>query len=424
MTEFDPGTSLRITDLARPVLSTEQKAAVEHFATLPVEMNVDAVLEEASRQTRLSDFGAEDFKERLAVQLQSVDEDPLLNNMGRMVVFGEKVLNAANRLRLGELLKKHPEIHRIRIRRPLIIAGLPRSGTTHLVNMIAADTRFRSMPYWESRQPVPDIGEEAPRGAQDPRYRHCAEAWKTQDALLPLLKNMHAMTPDHIHEEIELADMDFASYTLEWIAYVPRWRDYYLQLDQEPHYHYMKTALQALRHYAGPDQWVLKSPQHLEHLPILLRTFPDATIGVTHRDPVAVISSTLTMIAYGCRLRHEEPPLARLAEYWVDRIERLLRACVRDIDSLPGHRVLEILFDEFMADDLGMVKRLYRRAELEMTGQAEQQLRDYLAQNPRGKHGQILYDLEGDFGISEKALRERFAFYYERYPELLPSGSA
>ena len=75
-----------------------------------------------------------------------------------------------------------------------------------------------------------------------------------------------------------------------------------------------------------------------------------------------------------------------------------------------------MLFHEFMADDLGMVERIYRKAGLVMDGQSRRQLSQFVKANPRGKHGQIVYQLERDFGVSPRALRERFQFYFEQFP--------
>ena len=92
--------------------------------------------------------------------------------------------------------------------------------------------------------------------------------------MVPLLRAMHHKTPDRDREEIELEDLDFASYTLEWLARVPRWRDFYLALDQRAHYAYLKKVLQVLTFLRGPNRWVLKSPQHLEQIPPLARDVP------------------------------------------------------------------------------------------------------------------------------------------------------
>jgi len=224
------------------------------------------------------------------------------------------------------------------------------------------------------------------------------------------------MPPEHIHEEIELQFLDFSNYIPEWIAYVPRWRDYYLSHDQTPHYRYMKKVLQALQWLRGPDRWILKSPQHLEQLGPLMATFPDATIAFTHRDPVSVIASTVTMLAYGRRLQGKPMDLGAIADYWIDRIERLLRVCVRDRDLVPPSQSIDVLFHKFMADDVGMVERIYQRAGLEMTPEARRALDDFMAENPRGKFGRVIYDLKADFGIDPDELRKRFDFYFERFP--------
>jgi hypothetical protein len=406
---------LRIPDLAAPELTGAQRAAMAAAARRPVVLSEDVVLEAARRQTGLDDFGADDFRTRLRVWLQAADEDATLGPLGRLAVFGSAVRHLANRLRLEDLLRRHPEILAVPIRAPIIVAGLPRSGTTHLVNLIAADARLRSLPYWESLEPVPIRGEGPGRDGRDPRYLRCLAQYEQTAARMPLLKAMHDMTPEHVHEEIELQDLDVASYQLEWLCRAPRWRDHYLRLDQRPHYAYLKKALQALQWLRGPDRWVLKSPQHLEQLVPLLATFPDATIVITHRDPVAVLQSAITMLAYGERVRRTRIDLPALAAYWVDRIARLLGACVRDRDRLPPGRSHDVVFHEFMADERCTLATIYERAGLAMTPEARAGVDRFLAANPRGRHGQVVYDLRADFGLDPADVRRRFEAYVARF---------
>ncbi len=405
---------VRVHDLAAPELTAVQQAAIA--AAPAVSLSVDAVLAAATARTALHDFGADDFRERLAVWLAAADEDAELNALGRATVFGNAVRVLSNRLRLEALLRQHPEIHDVELRRPIIIAGLPRSGTTHLVNLIAADARLRSLPYWESLEPFPAPDDVPGPDGIDPRLARCRQSYERQDRVLPLLRAMHHMTPEHVHEEIEVQELDVSTYNLEWYAHVPRWRDYYLAHDQRPHYAYLRTALQALTWLRGPDRWILKSPQHLEHLPALRDAFPDATVVLTHRDPVCVIRSAITMLAYGARLRRTRVDLDAIADYWIDRIERLLRACVRDRDVLPAQASLDVLFHEFMADDVAMVERIYALAGLPMTADARGRLDAFMAEHDRARFGRVRYDLQGDFGIDPVALRRRFAFYAARFP--------
>jgi hypothetical protein len=408
--------NIRIADLAAPELTSIQAKMIEAAGAMAVEFTEAAVLGAAQKATGLSDFGADDFRERLGVWLRAVEEDAELGAVGRIGVFRDITRYATNRLRFEDLLKRHPEILDVEIDRPIIIAGLPRSGTTHLLNLIAADRRLRSLPYWESLEPIPIPGEAPGDDGVDPRLARCRANYEMQDLMMPLLKNMHDLAPEHVHEEIELQCIDFGSYELEWIATVPRWRDYYLEMEQQSSYDYMKNVLRALQWMRGPKRWILKSPQHMEQLGPLMATFPDATVAITHRDPVSVIASTVTMLAYGDRIRRTRVDPPAVAAYWIDRIERLLRACVNDRELLSRDRSIDVLFHEFMDDDIAMVRRIYELADLEMTAEAEADLHDYMAANPRGKHGRIVYDLKDDFGVDRDELRERFGFYFDRFP--------
>jgi len=407
---------IRITDLAQPQLNELQQAALRFGDTLEVDFSEAYILSQATKRTGLTDFGPDDFRERLRVLRDEWSQDEGLTGLGRLGLQRNLIRYASNRLLIRDTLLRHPEILDIQIEKPIIVAGLPRTGTTHLLNLMAADRRFRSLPLWEAYEPVPPAGEVATDDTRDPRYQRCAEAWANMQRMTPLLEAMHPMPPEHIHEELELMTPDFASYNFEWLAMSPRWRDHYYATDQTPHYEYMKNVLKILQWRRGPHRWVLKCPQHLEQLPVLRKVFPDATVAVTHRDPVAVIQSAVTMLAYGQRISRKRVETLPLVEYWSDRVEHLLRACVRDRDSLSAAQSIDVPFHELMADDVGMVERIYRRAGVEMTPAARRALADFVARHPRGKFGQVVYDLRDDFGVHPDALRERFRFYFERFP--------
>lgn len=147
-----------------------------------------------------------------------------------------------------------------------------------------------------------------------------------------------------------------------------------------------------------------------------MATFPDATVVFTHRDPVAVIQSTVTMQAYTQRMNRRHMALRALIDYWTDRIEHLLRACVRDRSLVAAGRSFDSSFHVFMADQMGSMEQVYARAGLELDAAARAQLEGYIAEHPRGKEGQVIYNLQRDFGIDPAALRERFRFYFDRFP--------
>ena len=410
---------IRIDDLRNPRLSPAQQGALDYFESLPqVELNVEAVLAAARERTGLADFGPEDFRERLALLVDEWGGNPNITNLSRQTLQGYLIRYASSRLQIQDLLKRHPEIHDQRIERPVIVVGLPRSGTTHLVNLLAADSRFHSLPLWESYEPVQPEGGPIEPVTDDPRYQRCAEAWAGMQQVTPLIAAMHPMNPDHIHEDLELMGPDFASYNFEWLAPSPRWRDHYYAHDQTAHYEYMKTGLKILqwqRNQPG-KRWVLKCPQHLEQLSVLRQVFPDAIIAITHRDPVAVIQSAVTMQAYTQRINYRFVDTRWLIDYWPARIEHLLRACVRDRALWPEAQSFDVLFHEFMKNDMATVEQIYAKAGIEMTAAARAELDQYIADHPRGKEGKVVYDLRGDFDADLDALYRRFDFYTAQFP--------
>jgi hypothetical protein len=231
---------------------------------------------------------------------------------------------------------------------------------------------------------------------------------------------MHDRPPWSIEEDCELMDLDVCSYTVEWHARVPSWRDAYYAFDYDAHLAFLRRELQVLSHLRGPNRWVLKTPQHLEWLGPLGRAFPDATIAFTLRDPVATLQSAITMLAYGDRMRRRTVAADELAAYWVERFERLLRCAVRDQHLIDPDRRVDVPFDAFMADELGTVGQILDASGLEVTAETRRQLQGYLDGNPRGKNGRVLYDLRRDFGLEPAELYRRWAFYFDAFPEIRP----
>lgn len=162
-------------------------------------------------------------------------------------------------------------------------------------------------------------------------------------------------------------------------------------------------------------RWVLKSPQHLEQIPALLRTFPDATVVFTHRDPVSVIASFVTMVSYSARTNRSAPiDVAGIGRYWSERILDLYAACTRDRDLVPAGRSIDVHFDDFMADDIAMVERIYDIAGLEFTPVTRAAMDAFMAEHPRGKFGGVVYDLD-QLGLDAAAIRAAASGYIERF---------
>ena len=406
---------IRIDDLKHPVLSEIQQQALAYATANPVTLSAQAVMAAATATTGLSDFGDMSFLPRLELWMQACDADAGLSPAGRGGLFALALRYAAARLQLEDLIRRHPEIEQVELESPLVIAGLPRSGTTFTLQLMGADPQLRSLPHWEGVRPV---AEPFIVDGKDTRFDLSAAEWAQSDAVMPLLKLIHEFAPGHITEDIELTGMDFGGYYIEWLAHVPQWRDYQLSHDPTPWLRYLRRAIQAVVWQQGPNRWVGKCPQHMEQLLAVEAALPGAFIVINHRDPVASIQSAIMGPAYGARLSRTSVDLDQIAEYWIDRYERLLRRCVEQRDQLDSNRVYDLYLHELMADPMGQMEAIYAKAGVPFGDQTRAAFTRAIAENQRGKHGALAYDLRGDFGLEPAKIRERFAFYYERFPQV------
>jgi hypothetical protein len=239
-------------------------------------------------------------------------------------------------------------------------------------------------------------------------------AVQMMNILMPHFALIHEMTTEHAHEEIQLLANDVSTMFMETLAYVPRWTGYYLAHDQTSTYEYLATQLKALQFLRGGRRWLLKSPQHLEQLPVLERVFPGVAVVCTHRDPVPVAVSMVAMITYSARMHRSSVPVQEIACAWMDRLELMLGALVRDRDVIAAERSIDVSFDDFMADELGVAERVYGLVGEPVTDDARSAITDYLAGHQRGRLGRVATSCEM-FGLDEDELHARFAPYVSRF---------
>jgi hypothetical protein len=405
---------VQLDDLAEPKFSPEAEQIRDMVATLAADcpLDADALHARAIADTGLDDFGPDDYRERLDVYLAALHDIDGMHAPGIVNFFGQLSQWLKNRLLLTDLLTRHPEIHNVELLPPVVIAGLPRTGTTHLHNLLGAAPSFRTLPYWESFEPFPLPSEEGIE--PDPRAARMDIAVTVMNTLMPHFALMHEMTTEHVHEEIQLLANDFSTMFMETLAYVPRWESYYLAHDQTSTYEYLATQLKALQFLRGGRRWLLKSPQHLEQLPVLDKVFPGVAVVCTHRDPVPVAISMVAMLAYTARTHRSPVPVEDIAAGWIDRLELMLAALVGDRDVIPPGRSIDVSFDDFMADQLGVAEQVYGLVGEPMTDEVRAAMAEYLGGHQRGRLGKVLTSCEM-FGLNEDDLRERFAPYVSRF---------
>lgn len=409
-----PREGIVLSDLAAPEFpeSVQELLAQVASAAPLLEISPQALMESATAETGLDDFGDAWFKEPLDVLCAALNAEAGLSDVGKTMMWAQLNGLLKNRLLIEQAIREHPEIEGIEISRPIVIAGLPRTGTTHLHNLLSADPQLRHLPYWESLEPLLT---DAERGtAPDPRIERAAQGLEMVNAAMPHFRAMHDMTADHAHEEIQLLALTFSTMFFETLAPMPTYRDWLMRTDQSPAYAYLKRVLQVLQWARGGQRWVLKSPQHLSQFPVLLKTFPDATFVVTHRDPVSVTVSMATMAAYTARLQLASIDPVRIGAYWSERVEDLLRDCTADRSALPPDQSLDIRFADFMADEWGTIERIYTVAGLPLAADSRRSMEEFIRTHPRDRHGRIAYDA-AVLGVDADERRKALSAYIDAF---------
>jgi hypothetical protein len=377
-------------------------------------LDEDFLLGAARRAEGLADFGPETFRVGLRVLLASLERDAKLNAFGRYFARRQVLELLATRLRLVDWRKRHPEVEKQEIVRPLFVLGLPRTGTTLLYSLLALDPAHRSPLSWEVDDPCPPA--EAASYQSDPRIRKSEWRFAQLRELARGIQAIHPVGAKLPQECIVITASEFASIRFEMCFDVPSYQDWLLEADLMACYGWHKCFLQHMQSRFARPRWVLKSPGHLGAIDALLAAYPDALIVQTHRDPRRVIPSvsslewTLRQIASDAR----DPRAlgAQQLRAWSKTLARGMRA--RDQQAGRSGQFLDLHFHEIASDPIGCVRRIYAQFGLALTPELEARMRDYVAAHPREEHGVHRYTLEG-FGLSEGAVDAAFAEYAARF---------
>lgn len=378
------------------------------------DFDADAIVADARATAGLTDFGDESFREPMGVLLRALEHEARLTPIGRAAQRQRIVELLVNRLRAEACFARHPEIADEAVRAPIVIVGLPRTGTTLLHRTIASDPRIHAARWYECRFPAPLEGT---TGA-DPRIAHAEAEVRGMLEAVPALASIHPLQATAPDEEVLLLEHSFYSSTPEASANVASYGEWLGRQDQRPAYRYLRRLLQLIqwqKRRAGvhAERWVLKTPHHLAFADLVLDEFPDALIVQTHRDPVESIPSLASFIHALWSLVSEHVDAKEIGRQWNAKMAHALAHCLAVRDQRP-ERFVDVWFRDAVQDPVGQARQIYVAAGLPMTADAEAAMRRYLATNPREGRPPHLYTLE-EFGLTRAGIERDFAAYRARF---------
>jgi hypothetical protein len=375
-------------------------------------LNEERLCKAAVRQTGLSDFGHDYFREGLRKLCESAEQDANLNIVGRFGLKEAIEQQLANRLKLVEIEKQAPELFQRPLQPPLIVLGFPRSGTTLLHRLLALDPAGRAIPLWELSSPLPE-GREAhlltDSADRAKRLNKMEKQVKIRLSLNEDIDKKHFIRADTPEECMFMLGQTFHT-MLYWVtAPVYGYLEWYGRQPRDNKYRDYRKLLHILQAVDPTRRLTLKAPAHTGGLAEIFEMVPEALVIQTHRDPVACANSLNSLLATTQGVVTETLDIQRMAAANLDFLEVELALNKVGREKYPG-RVLDIQYDQLVADPIATVRAIYDHFKLPYTAAFEAGIARYLAQNPKGKHGRHNYN-SADFGLIDEAIRERFAPY-------------
>lgn len=377
-------------------------------------LNAAEMLAKAEADTGLHDYGDPTLPKRFALTVEH------LNGVGMDADGRRRAAEVCHwlltsRLEFFEDRRRLPVADEV-IERPMFVTGEPRSGTTLMHALMSVDPDSRALRFWEVMYPSPPPGVVS---GDDPR-RVCADAdWREINAKLPKWLHSHPyndMLGDGLPEDERTWAFDFRVLTpTAWWRVPMQTVVGGLPTDPAAQYRIHKAMLQQLQFRRPPKQWVLKG-FHGFRLKEFFDVYPDATLMWLHRDPVQVAASRTMMMADILEGIVGPVDLKAAAKMHL----QLTRESIANTMTNPlvdDPRILHVRYTDFIADQVGTVRRYYKFRGRRLSAEAEAAMRAYLADNPGDRHGTFRYSttLLTDIGEDLDALHEEFRPFRERF---------
>ncbi|WP_162986957.1 sulfotransferase family protein [Sphingomonas paeninsulae] len=380
-------------------------------------LNVEDALARAEAATDLSNWGTDDaFRVGLAKLIEAIASAEL-PEFGRAALESQIIDLLSTRLHFVEDERLYPEIVTQVIERPLILTGLPRTGTTILHDLCALDPAGRAPLEWESARPWP--APEAATYATDFRIAQTQAEIDARLEAMPILRSMHPWGATLPADCLSFLALSFVCSRFVASFSVPDYSHWLSVTKPDGVYRTHKRALQQLQWRGPKGRWILKEPQHLLDLEQLVGVYPDACIVQTHRDPVRTIASVASLIwTIQSMLRPgiDKKETGRIAlELFGAHLER--GTIARETKAIDD-RVIDIAYRDTVLDPVGTVRRIYDHFGLPFSSEHANRIEHHIGDNPQGKHGAHKYTPE-EFGLDKAALKGLMPEYRHRFADLL-----
>jgi hypothetical protein len=381
-----------------------------------IKLNSNAMIDRAIKKAGHSDFGGESWREGLDRLVYALNDTAELTQDGANMMGYRFTLLLCNRLVIEKTYKAHPEINDQVVQGPIFVIGLPRTGTTELSQLVAADLQVRSLRAWRSAAPVPPP--ETATARTDPRIAELQAGMDYMHTTYPQWAAMHHETAETPTECKDLLGMEFKAEHFDGMAYIPTYSECIVNCDMTSAYAYHHRVLKLLQSKCPPYLWHLKTPVHILYLDSLVAEYPNARFLWSHRGPAKVLGSLCSLIAY-CRTwvseRDESKTIgAEQLSIWTQAMDRAISFRERMVDS----RFADLSIADIHSNPVGAIERADAQLDIPFGKQSKAAIKAWADSHKPGRHGKHVSHLE-DFGLNADQVHTAFAGYTRRFAALL-----
>jgi hypothetical protein len=378
-----------------------------------IKINTNEILDQAKSETGLSDLGEPLFFEGLNRLINSINNEANLNEIGIQAQPIRIQGLLSNRLRFEEDLKKFPEILDQEIIAPIVIVGLPRTGSTMTHRLLASDPNHTAMLWWEGRYPALLPGEK--QGDIEARMELGKAEVDAVVAASPEALDIHPWDYKGADEEILLLEHNFLSTVPESFMALPSYSEWIEEQDHTLAYEDLKKFIQYLQ-WQNPGRekkrWVLKSPHHLGFIDKMISVFPDAKIIQTHRDPIKTVPSFCSMCANLFEPLTTNFDKVFIGKHWSNKLTRALNHCMKISEQHPDN-FLDLEFLNMIKDPIDEMKKIYEFIGESFGEKTEVAMEAWREEN-KHEMGAHKYSLE-EYDLTESQINNNFAKYQQKY---------
>ncbi|HYY02219.1 MAG TPA: sulfotransferase [Mycobacterium sp.] len=374
--------------------------------------SADQLEDGAHAATGLHDFGSLYYREGLERTVDALNNEAELSEIGNTIQHATISNALIQRLKVEDTYAKHPEIDDEVVGGPVFVIGLPRTGTTALSQLVAADPQFRSLRMWESQAPTPPP--ETATQDSDPRIAQAEEGLRMLDEMFPLMKTMHNSEATAATECQDLMGMSFRTFHFDGAVRVPSYLDWLMHCDMRETYTFHRRVLKLLQWHCPPTLWHLKTPVHMFALEALIDAYPNAKFLWSHRDPAKVMGSVCSLIRYVRSWSSDRDDPEELGAEQLDSWAEAVRRAMDFRQRLGDSRFADVAFADLQHDPVDTLRVGYASLGLTFSEDSERAVEQWADEHKPGSRGAHDYELS-DYGLTPEGVRERFGDYLRTY---------